>query len=325
MTSLLEVQDLSVEFVNGRNAIPALSELSFSVREGGVTVVLGESGSGKSLTAKAIMGLLPKTARVSSGSIRFEGNDLLASSERSLRKLRGDRVAMVFQDALAALNPVVPIGKQIAEVYRIHRKTTKKQAQDEAIQVMDAVGIPDPAVRAADYPFQFSGGMRQRAVIAMAIALNPALLIADEPTTALDVTVQAQILDLLTSLCHERGLGLMLITHDIGVAAQVADEAIVMYAGRVAESAPIATLLNRPAHPYTAGLLGSIPGPEHRGGDLPTIPGQPPSLASMPAGCPFHPRCSRASEVCSTTLPARQPIAEHHVAACHHALEAAHV
>ncbi|WP_329373311.1 ABC transporter ATP-binding protein [Streptomyces sp. NBC_00669] len=320
---LLEVKNLGIEFRSGERRLPAVQDLSFSIARGSTLAVLGESGCGKSITAKAIMGILPTPpARITGGQILLDGTDLLGLSPKAFRKVQGAEIAMVFQDALSALNPVVPVVRQIAELYRIHRGAGRRDAETAAIDMMKAVKIPDAANRARDYPFQFSGGMRQRIMIAMALALEPKLLIADEPTTALDVTVQAQILDLLAELQQERDMSLMLITHDLGVAAHIAEEALVMYAGGAVEQAPIAELLDRPAHPYTIGLLGSIPGPEHRGADLPTIPGLPPQLANRPSGCGFHPRCRFATDLCRTKAPHELQVSADRTAACHHWKEA---
>jgi oligopeptide transport system ATP-binding protein len=232
--------------------------------------------------------------------------------------VQGARIAMVFQDALSALNPVQTVASQIAELYRVHRRMSRKDAHAAAIEMMRAVRIPDAENRAKDYPFQFSGGMRQRIMIAMALALDPDVLIADEPTTALEATVQAQILELLAEITAQRQMALLMITHDLGVAGQLADRALVMYAGRVAESGPIGPMFDAPAHPYTKGLLGSIPGAVHRGGDLPTIPGLPPDIAHRPAGCSFNPRCGYATEACRTGTPELDRFASGRAAACHH-------
>ncbi|MGN8027716.1 ABC transporter ATP-binding protein [Microbacterium sp. 22242] len=321
MTALLEVQNLSLEFRGARGAapIPALQDVSFTLDRGETLAVLGESGSGKSITAKAVMGILPKpAAQVTAGRILFDGEDLLTLSPARMRSVQGARIAMVFQDALSALNPVQTVATQIAELYRVHRGHSRRDAKERAIEMMRLVRIPDAARRADDYPFQFSGGMRQRIMIAMALALDPDVLIADEPTTALDATVQAQILELLVEVTAARGMALMLITHDLGVAGQLADRALVMYAGRVAESGPIDALFDGPAHPYTRGLLGSIPGAAHRGKDLPTIPGLPPDIARRPAGCSFNPRCSYADAVCATTVPALLSFVPERAVACHH-------
>jgi len=323
MTALLEVQNLSLEFRSqGAPPIAALQDVSFTLDRGETLAVLGESGSGKSITAKAIMGILPRPAsHITGGRILFDGDDLLTLSAARLRKVQGARIAMVFQDALSALNPVQTVATQIAELYRVHRGMPKKQAHEAAVDMMRAVRIPDAANRANDYPFQFSGGMRQRIMIAMALALDPDILIADEPTTALDATVQAQILELLGEITQERRMALLMITHDLGVAGQLADRALVMYAGRVAESGPIGPMFDNPAHPYTKGLLGSIPNAAHRGGDLPTIQGLPPDIAQRPPGCSFNPRCGYATAECRTELPLLDVFAPERAAACHHKQE----
>jgi len=320
MTALPDVQNLSLQFRSAGGApIPALEDVSFTLARGETLAVLGESGSGKSITAKAIMGILPQpAARVTGGRIVFDGEDLLTLPAARLRKVQGARIAMVFQDALSSLNPVQTVSTQIAELYRVHRGMSKKQAHAAAVEMMRAVRIPDAANRANDYPFQFSGGMRQRIMIAMALALDPDVLIADEPTTALDATVQAQILELLGEITQPRQRALLLITHDLGVAGQLADRALVMYAGRVAESGPIGGIFDAPAHPYTKGLLGSIPSAAHRGGDLPTIQGLPPDIAHRPAGCGFNPRCPFATAECRTTSPPLEEFAPRRSAACHH-------
>jgi len=321
MTALLEVQSLSLEFRGSRGAAPitALQDVSFTLDRGETLAVLGESGSGKSITAKAVMGILPKPAAVvTGGQIRFDGTDLLSLSAARLRSVQGASIAMVFQDALSALNPVQTVSTQIAELYRVHRGLGRREAKDRAIEMMRAVRIPDAANRADDYPFQFSGGMRQRIMIAMALALDPDVLIADEPTTALDATVQAQILELLAEVTAERHMALMMITHDLGVAGQLADRALLMYAGRVAEYGPIDEVFDRPAHPYTRGLLGSIPGAAHRGQDLPTIPGLPPDIARRPPGCSFNPRCAYATAECASIDPPLVAFASGRAAACHH-------
>lgn len=329
MTALLEVQNLSLEFRSSRSAAPiaALQDVSFALDRGETLAVLGESGSGKSITAKAVMGILPKpAATVSSGRILFEGTDLLGLSAARLRAVQGARIAMVFQDALSALNPVQTVSTQIAELYRVHRGLGRREARERAIEMMRIVRIPDAANRADDYPFQFSGGMRQRIMIAMALALDPDVLIADEPTTALDATVQAQILELLAEVTAERRMALMMITHDLGVAGQLADRALIMYAGRVAEYGPIDEVFRRPAHPYTRGLLGSIPGAAHRGQELPTIPGLPPDIAHRPPGCSFNPRCGDATAECASIEPQLIAFAVDRAAACHHREEVlAHV
>ncbi|WP_256103979.1 ABC transporter ATP-binding protein [Streptomyces sp. ODS05-4] len=316
---LLDVRDLRVEFRTRDGVARAVNGVSYHVRPGETLAVLGESGSGKSVTAQAVMGILDSPpARVTGGRVLFHGRDLLTLPESERRRLRGARMAMVFQDALSALNPVMTVGDQLAEMFTVHRGASRREARARAVELMDRVRIPAARARARDYPHQFSGGMRQRIMIAMAIALEPELLIADEPTTALDVTVQAQIMDLLAELRHEYTMGMVLITHDLGVVAEAADRIAVMYAGRIVESAPVHALYERPAHPYTRGLLDSAPGLERRGGELYAIPGTPPGLTRVPAGCAFHPRCPRARDVCRTDVPPAHPVPPHgRESACH--------
>lgn len=322
MSPLLKVHELSLQFQNGKRVVNALDKVSFGLDRGETVAVLGESGSGKSITAKAIMGLLPPAStRITGGEILFEDTNLLTLPKAKLRKIQGARISMIFQDALSSLNPVQTVSAQIAELYRVHRGASRKDAHAAAIDMMRAVRIPDAEHRANDYPFQFSGGMRQRIMIAMALALDPDILIADEPTTALDATVQAQILELLAEISEQRHMALMLITHDLGVAGQIADRALIMYAGRVAESGDINDIFSHPAHPYTRGLLGSIPGAAHRGQDLPTIAGLPPDLADRPTGCSFHPRCPFATEVCTAVNPVLETFDGNRVVACHHSKE----
>ncbi len=318
---LLSVEDLRVHFHTDNGVVRAVDGVSWSVRKGETLGIVGESGSGKSVSAMTIMGLTPAPpARFPSGRIIFRGEDLLTASEHRLRTLRGKEVSMIFQDPLTALNPVFKVGSQIAEVIRVHEKVSRAKAKERAVDLLGEVGIPNPRGRAKEYPHQFSGGMRQRAMIAMALALDPALLLADEPTTALDVTVQAQIMDLLESLQEQRGTAIVLITHDLGLVASHADRVMVMYAGRVAEYADTNDVYYRPRHAYTLGLLNSLARLDQRRTErLEPIPGSPPSLIRVPPGCPFHPRCTFATEVCRTVIPAlvEQEIPSH-LAACHH-------
>lgn len=312
----LEVNDLVVEFGTANGTVRAVNSVDFTVPAGKALGILGESGSGKSVTASAIMGLLPTPpARIRSGSAHLGEADLIGMPERERRKVIGSRISMVFQDALSALNPVHPVGRQIAELYRVHRGMGRAQARAEAIEMMRKVRIPDPESRARDFPHQFSGGMRQRIVIAMALALDPDVLIADEPTTALDVTVQAQILDLLREQQVERNMSLVLITHDINVVREVTDELIVMYGGRIVESGPTAEVLAAPAHPYTRGLARSMGAEVAKGERIPAIAGSPPDLLNLPEGCSFAPRCEFAIERCSQ-LPAREPAGPGRTSAC---------
>jgi oligopeptide/dipeptide ABC transporter ATP-binding protein len=311
----LRVRNLSVTFT-GAKEIPAVREVDLTVDRGEFVALLGESGSGKSVTARAIMGLADENTRITADELNLGGVDLLTLSEEQRRRLRGETMSLVLQDALSALNPVMSIGDQIGELFRVHRGATRKQARSHAVELLGLVGIPAPARRVDDYPHQFSGGMRQRILIAMAIALEPALLIADEPTTALDVTVQAQILDLLGSLRDQLGMGVLLITHDLGVVMEVADSLAVMYAGRIVESGDADAVLDHPAHPYTEALLRSVPQAAMRGSDLLTIPGSPPSPARIPQGCSFHPRCHWAVDACVTTRPLLLEVAPGRRAAC---------
>jgi len=303
-TPVLEVEDLIVEMRLRSGVGYPVNGVSLDVRRGETVAVLGESGSGKTVTAQAIMGLLnPPTFSVLSGSIRVLGEEVVGRPPREVRRLRGTAMGLVFQDALSALNPVMKVGAQINEVLTTRGGMKRKQARERAVELLDHVDVPKAAVRYHDYPHQFSGGMRQRVMIAMALALSPSLLIADEPTTALDVTVQAQIMELLQRLQAESGMSLLLITHDLGVAAQVAGRIVVMYGGRVVEAGPTADIFAAPRHPYTQGLLHSIPSASTGRGGLTPIPGSPPSLTMLPSGCSFRPRCPFATDECARAVP----------------------
>ncbi|MEV8034789.1 ABC transporter ATP-binding protein [Streptomyces sp. NPDC086182] len=305
---LLEVRDLQVEFRTRDGVAKAVNGVTYSVDEGETLAVLGESGSGKSVTAQAVMGILDMPpGKITGGEILFQGKDLLKFKEEERRKVRGAEMAMVFQDALSSLNPVISVGDQLGEMFTVHRGMKRKEARAKAIELMEHVRIPGAAERVRDYPHQFSGGMRQRIMIAMALALEPALIIADEPTTALDVTVQAQVMDLLAELQRELNMGLILITHDLGVVADVADRIAVMYAGRIVETAPVHDIYKAPAHPYTKGLLHSIPRLDQKGQELYAIKGLPPNLMHIPPGCAFNPRCPMAQDICRSEVP---PLAE---------------
>ncbi|WP_374776333.1 ABC transporter ATP-binding protein [Streptomyces sp. NBC_01310] len=300
---LLEVRDLRVTFTTGRGTVRAVDSIGFRVEAGRTLGIVGESGSGKSVTSLAVMGLHRGAVEVG-GSVALAGRELTTLSEGELSRVRGRRMAMIFQDPLSSLHPYYTVGEQIAEHFRVHFKAGRAAARKRALDMLGEVGIPEPARRAGEYPHQFSGGMRQRAMIAMALACEPDLLIADEPTTALDVTVQAQILELIARLQQERGLGVVMITHDLGVVARVAHDVLVMYGGRAAEQAPADDLFADPAHPYTRGLLDSLPRLDTADDQpLPFIPGSPPSLLAPAPGCAFAPRCPRAAARCTDVRP----------------------
>ena len=314
--ALLEVDNLCVQLQTQRGPANAVRAVSFSLERGETLGLIGESGCGKSITAMSLMGLLPERAVVT-GSIRFEQQQLVGMNDASLRQLRGDRIGMIFQEPMTALNPVHTIGHQVAEPLILHRGASVKAARQQAIALLDRVGIADAARRFDAYPHQFSGGQRQRITIAMALACGPDLLIADEPTTALDVTIQGQILDLISELVQERGMALILISHDLGVIAQNVSRMLVMYGGTVVESGPTQAVFERLAHPYTRGLFGARPqlGAE-RGRRLTTIEGSVPELVDLPAGCPFFERCPLAVAQCASTLPAPTDLGQSHQASC---------
>ena len=318
---LLEVRDLNVEFRTHYGVINAVNGISYTLDRGETLAILGESGSGKSVSAQAIMGLIDSPPGfVTGGQIIFQGQDLLRDS-RLQRKVRGQKITMVFQDALSSLNPVFTVGWQIAEQLRVHSGMGRKDARAKAVELMERVKIPSAAARINDYPHQFSGGMRQRVMIAMALALDPEVLIADEPTTALDVTVQAQVMDILDELQRETGMGLILITHDLGVVTDVADKVSVMYAGRIVEEGEVGEMFRNPAHPYTEGLMASIPRVTQKGQQLIPITGAPPNLAKIPPGCPFHPRCPYMRDRCTTEEPPLERVLPGRHSACHYAEE----
>ncbi len=314
---LLEVRNLSIRFRTRDGVVQAVSDLSFTLRRGETLGVVGESGSGKSVTSLAVMGLLNRAHADVEGEIVFEGTDLLKLNAGELRKIRGRDISMIFQDPFACLHPMYRIGSQIAEAVRAHEDVSKSAAHARAVELLSAVGIPNAKVRARDYPHQFSGGMRQRAMIAMALVHNPDVLIADEPTTALDVTVQAQILELIDRVKKEFDIGVILITHDLGVVAETATHVMVMYAGRAMEYGPAAEIFNAAQHPYTWGLLESMPTVEKRLDVLVPIEGSPPSLLRPPPGCPFHPRCKYRFEPCDSKQPPLESIPSGHPDACH--------
>ena len=303
MPPLLEVEDLTVKFYTEEGVVNAVDGLSYTIESGEKFGVVGESGAGKSVTAMALMRLVEDPGRIESGTIRFKGEDILEMSESDVRSLRGNEMAMIFQDAQTALNPVYRVGEQISETIRHHLGFDKQEARERSIQLLDKVGIPEAETRYDDFPHEFSGGMQQRAVIAMALSCDPDLLICDEPTTALDVTIEAQILELIEELADDFDTAVQLITHDLGVVAEVCDRVMVMYAGKPVEKAPVEDLFYDPKHPYTVGLMSSIP---RIGGErerLQTIPGTMPDLVDLPPGCSFHPRCPFAEEVCTLSEP----------------------
>ncbi|MFI0480101.1 ABC transporter ATP-binding protein [Actinomadura sp. 9N215] len=326
---LLDVEDLTVDLLSrggsgrsaGRNAGRIVHGISFHLDEGETLALIGESGCGKSISAMAVMGLLSDgTARVG-GSVRYRGVGLLTAAPDQVRAKRGRHIAMIFQDALSALNPTLTVGFQIAEAIRVHEGVGRREARARAVELMARVRIPDPARRYRDHPHRFSGGMRQRVMIAMAMALGPDVLIADEPTTALDVTVQAQIMEILAELRAETGSALLLITHDLGLAATTADRVAIMYAGHIVEQAPVQDLYDHPLHPYTKGLLAAVPRLRGQADDLTPVPGAPPGPGLLPPGCPFHPRCPNAREPCATRRPELSPVPSARLVACHYPLE----
>jgi peptide/nickel transport system ATP-binding protein len=327
-TTVLDVQGLKTVFFTNSGLFKAVDDVSFHVRRGETLAIVGESGCGKSVTALSVMRLVPDPpGRIVGGSIMLEDTDLRALDEHAMRQIRGNRISMIFQEPMTSLNPVMRIGDQITEAVRLHRPMGRKEAWDKAVEMLRLVRIPEPERRASEYPHQLSGGMRQRAMIAMALACRPALLIADEPTTALDVTIQAQILALVLELQKELGMALILITHDLGVVAQTAQRVIVMYAGKKVEEAEVETLFASPRHPYTRGLMASIPTVPLPGAKpnarLVEIPGMVPSLTRLPKGCSFAPRCKLAIQRCREEYPPLQDWGQNHLAACWRAAETA--
>lgn len=303
--AILKVKDLQTSFLTSAGEVQAVRGVSFSVGRGEILGIVGESGSGKSVTSMSVLRLLPDNARIKSGSIEFEGQDLTKVSKKTLRAIRGQKIAMIFQDPMSSLNPLIPVGKQVSEMIRIHHPgESGEELQKRTIELFRQVRIPEPEKRYKSFPHEFSGGMRQRAMIAMALANKPELLIADEPTTALDVTIQDQILKQLRSLQKEYGTSIIFITHDLGVVAELCDRVVVLYGGLIMEEAPIAALFANPLHPYTMGLLASIPGIEKDKAErLRSIPGSPPDMTKPPVGCPFAPRCPYARRICAAERP----------------------
>lgn len=322
---LVKVEDLSVEFRSKTGNVQAVDGVNFSLYQSETLAILGESGSGKSTVALALMGLLPKpNGHINGGNIYFQGKDLVDLGEHERRKMRGEKMSMVFQDPLSALNPVYTVGFQIGEVLRIHRRMSGSKLRQAVVQLMEQVRIPDAKNRVKDYPHQFSGGMQQRVVIAMALALQPKVLIADEPTTALDVTVQAQIMQLLNELQRTEKMGLVLISHDLGVVANNADRVAVMYAGHMMETGKVEDVFRNPAHPYTVGLMESLPTLNKNASRLVPIKGSPPNLLTPPKGCAFHQRCPIAKDICSQEMPELVKVEKDRESACHFYKEVLH-
>ena len=320
--NLLEVKDLRTYFETEDGLVKAVDGISFHLKRGETLGIVGESGSGKSVTNLSIIRLIPDPpGKIISGEVIFDGQDLLLQSTETIRGIRGRRIAMIFQDPMTSLNPFLKISKQLMEMTQLHLGHTKQQAHEHAVKMLETVGIPDARARADNYPHEFSGGMRQRVMIAMALSCEPELLIADEPTTALDVTIQAQILELIKRLKHETGTSVILITHDLGVVAGMADHVVVMYAGKIFEQAPTTELFSTPGNPYTKGLLRSVPDPTAEQGKLYQIPGLPPDVAHLGPGCPFAPRCERAEEICHREFPPFVQLNEDHCSLCHFARE----
>ena len=319
---LIEVRNLKTYFETEDGTVKAVDGISFEVKRGETLGIVGESGSGKSVTNLSIIRLIPNPpGKIVGGEVIFDGQDLLLLPENEIRKIRGRRIAMIFQDPMTSLNPFLKISKQLMEMTRLHLGHSKKQAYEHAVRMLETVGIPDARSRADSYPHEFSGGMRQRVMIAMALSCEPELLIADEPSTALDVTIQAQILELIKKLKAETGTSVILITHDLGVVAGMTDHVIVMYAGKVFEQGPTRELFATPGNPYTKGLLRSVPDPTAEQGELYQIPGLPPDVARLPPGCPFAPRCYRVEEICRNEFPPFVQLTRDHHSLCHFAKE----
>jgi oligopeptide transport system ATP-binding protein len=320
--NLLEVKDLRTYFDTEDGEVKAVDGVSFQLRRGETLGIVGESGSGKSVTNLSIIRLIPSPpGKIVSGEVLFQGRDILSLKEDEVRKIRGRRIAMIFQDPMTSLNPFMKISRQLMEITQLHLGHTKRQAYDHAVKMLETVGIPDAATRVNSYPHEFSGGMRQRVMIAMALSCEPELLIADEPTTALDVTIQAQILELIKTLKQATGTSVILVTHDLGIVAGMTDQLIVMYAGKVFERAPTKELFEAPGNPYTRGLLQSVPDPTDEQGELYQIPGLPPDVAHLPPGCPFAPRCESAEEICRREFPPFVQLTSEHYSLCHFARE----
>ena len=316
MDKFLSIRDLTIHYASGKRTVQAVNGISFDIEKGKTLGLVGETGAGKTTTALGILNLIPKPpGKIVSGEIVFEGEDLLKKSKKEMRKIRGNKISMIFQDPMTSLDPVVTVGDQIAEVIRLHQATSRKEAQQKAVDMLELVGIPGE--RYNEYPHQFSGGMKQRVIIAIALACNPSLLIADEPTTALDVTIQAQILELMANLRREFGSSMLLITHDLGVVAEVCDNVAIMYAGEIVEYGDLRHIYRNASHPYTEGLFGSLPNLKDQGEELEPIRGMMPDPMHLPEGCAFAPRCPYATEACSASVPYLRPMGGTHFVACH--------
>ncbi len=314
--ALLEVRDLRTSFFTPAGEVKAVNGISFNLERGKVLGIVGESGSGKSVTAYSIMQILAGTGKIVGGSIKFDGQELVNADEQVMKRIRGNKISIIFQDPMTSLNPTYTIGHQLMEAILLHTNRDKKQAYDRAVEMLQLVNVNEPLKRMKQYPFELSGGMRQRVMIAMALACEPDILIADEPTTALDVTIQAQILELMKDLQKELGMAIIMITHDLGVVAQLCDEVIVMYAGSICEQGTADEIFYNPCHEYTKGLMRSIPSVENSGKKLQPITGTPIDLLNMPKGCPFAPRCDAAMKICLTQCPQRMSVNENHMTAC---------
>lgn len=317
METLLSVKNLSTKFKTVRGTAHAVRFVNFSIKNGEIMGLVGESGSGKSVTAKSIMRLVERSRGTVSGEIILDGQNILTKSEKEMQSIRGNIISMIFQNPMTSLNPLLTVGEQVSEVYRYHKKVNKKEARSATIELMKKIGIPAPEKRYSQYPHEFSGGMLQRIMIAIALACNPRLLIADEPTTALDVTIQAQILRLLSNLQKEFNMGILIITHDLGVVAEICDKVSVMYAGKIVESGPVTKILTKPMHPYTIGLIDSIPKLGESKKMLESIEGAPPDLHETIKGCPFMDRCSFKSEICKMEAPELIHVESEHLVSCH--------
>lgn len=316
MASLLEVRNLKTSFFTDAGEVKAVNDVSFNLEHGKVLGIVGESGSGKSVTAYSIMQILAPTGKIVGGSVKYNGEELVGASEKRMKEIRGNKISIIFQDPMTSMNPTLTVGHQIREAIMLHTNRTKAEAKDRAIEMLRLCNVNEPEKRVNQYPFELSGGMRQRAMIAMALACEPDILIADEPTTALDVTIQAQILDLMKSLQKELGMAIIMITHDLGVVAQLCDEVIVMYAGGICEQGTADEIFYNPKHEYTKGLMRSIPTVDSGGQKLQPITGTPIDLLNMPKGCPFAPRCDNALKVCIHEMPSRIMINEDHASSC---------